>query len=113
MTTSWSRASPATSTPSATSASPTSRRTPPALRDLAIEGVAPTADTVNAGDYPLARPLFIYSDPSVMAAKPQVAAFINFYLTYVNDEVIDVGYFPAAPDALDTAKQNWLDAMGQ
>jgi ABC-type phosphate transport system substrate-binding protein len=48
-----------------------------------------------------------------MAAKPQVAAFINFYLTYVNDEVIDVGYFPAAPDALDTAKQNWLDAMGQ
>jgi phosphate binding protein len=83
------------------------------LRDLAVEGVAPTADTVNAGDYPLARPLFIYSDPGVMAAKPQVAAFINFYLTYVNDEVIDVGYFPAAPDALDTAKQNWLGAMGQ
>jgi phosphate binding protein len=84
-----------------------------ALRDLAVEGVAPTADTVNAGDYPLARPLFIYSDPSVMAAKPQVAAFINFYLTFVNDEVIDVGYFPAAPEALETAKQNWLDAMGQ
>jgi hypothetical protein len=37
--------------------------------DLAIEGVAPTVDTVNAGDYPLARPLFIYSDASIMAAK--------------------------------------------
>ncbi|MFO7635214.1 MAG: PstS family phosphate ABC transporter substrate-binding protein [Caldilinea sp.] len=83
------------------------------LRDLAIEGIAPTVDTVNAGEYPLARPLFIYSDPSVMAAKPQVAAFINFYLTYVNDEVIDVGYFPAADEALTTAQQNWLDAMGQ
>ncbi len=32
------------------------------LRDLAIEGVDPTAETVNAGEYPLARPLFIYSD---------------------------------------------------
>ncbi|HHY55743.1 MAG TPA: phosphate ABC transporter substrate-binding protein PstS family protein, partial [Chloroflexi bacterium] len=83
------------------------------LRDLAIEGVAPTADTVNAGEYALARPLFIYSDAGVMAAKPQVAAFINFYLTYVNDEVIDVGYFPASDEALTTAKQNWLAAMGQ
>jgi phosphate transport system substrate-binding protein len=83
------------------------------LRDLAVEGVAPNADSVNAGEYPLARPLFIYSDPGVMAAKPQVADFINFYLTFVNDEVIDVGYFPAAPDALDTAIQNWLGAMGQ
>jgi len=83
------------------------------LRDLAIEGVAPNAASVNAGDYPLARPLFIYSDPGVMAAKPQVADFINFYLTFVNDEVIDVGYFPAASDALDSATQNWLDAMGQ
>jgi phosphate binding protein len=83
------------------------------LRDLAVEGIAPSAETVNTGDYPLARPLFIYSDASVMAAKPQVADYINFYLTFVNDEVIDVGYFPAAPDALETAKQNWLDAMGQ
>ncbi len=83
------------------------------LRDLSIEGVAPTVETVNAGAYPLARPLFIYSDASVMAAKPQVAAYINFYLTYVNDEVIDVGYFPASDEALTVAQQNWLTAMGQ
>ena len=36
-----------------------------------------------------------------MAEKPQVAAFINYFLTYVNDEIIDVGYFPASADALD------------
>jgi phosphate binding protein len=83
------------------------------LRDLAVEGVAPTVDSVNAGEYPLARPLFIYSDAGVMAAKPQVAAFINFYLTYVNEEIIDVGYFPASAEALTIAQQNWLDAMGQ
>jgi hypothetical protein len=48
-----------------------------------------------------------------MQAKPQVADFINFYLTYVNDEILDVGYFPASGEALDQAKQAWLDAMGQ
>ncbi|MFC1465292.1 MAG: PstS family phosphate ABC transporter substrate-binding protein, partial [Candidatus Brachytrichaceae bacterium NZ_4S206] len=86
---------------------------PGRLRDLAINGVAPTVDAVNAGEYPLARPLFIYSDAGVMKAKPQVAAFINFYLTHVNEEVRDVGYFPASEEALNTAKQNWLNAMGQ
>jgi ABC-type phosphate transport system substrate-binding protein len=83
------------------------------LRDLAVEGVTPSAETVNAGEYPLARPLFIYSDANVMASKPQVADFINFYLTNVNDETISVGYFPASDEALNTAKQNWLSAMGQ
>jgi phosphate transport system substrate-binding protein len=46
-----------------------------------------------------------------MQDKPQVAAFINFYLTYVNEEVLDVGYFPASTEALDAARQAWLDAM--
>jgi phosphate transport system substrate-binding protein len=78
-----------------------------------VEGVVPSAETVNAGEYPLARPLFIYSDANVMASKPQVASFINFFLTNVNDEVIGVGYFPASDDALNTAKQNWLSATGK
>jgi phosphate transport system substrate-binding protein len=34
-----------------------------------------------------------------MAEKPQVAEFINFYLTYVNEEVVSVGYFPASEGA--------------
>jgi ABC-type phosphate transport system substrate-binding protein len=45
-----------------------------------------------------------------MQEKPQVAAFINFYLTYVNEEILDVGYFPASASALDAAKQAWLAA---
>jgi len=46
-----------------------------------------------------------------MKNKPQVAAFIAYYLTYVNEEIGRVGYFPAAPAALEIAKQNWIDAM--
>jgi len=81
------------------------------LTALSIDGIAPTAETAESNEYPLARPLFIYSDPSVMKEKPQVAAFINFFLTYVNEEILDVGYFPASTEALDAARQAWLDAM--
>jgi phosphate binding protein len=81
------------------------------LRAVPVEGVEANAENVDNGSYPLARPLFIYSDASIMAEKPQVAAFINFYLSNVNDEVIDVGYFPASQESLDQAKQAWLDSM--
>jgi len=82
-----------------------------ALNILSIEGIEANAQTTDDGSYPLARPLFIYSDAGIMAEKPQVAAFISFYLTQVNNEVIDVGYFPASASALNAAKSAYLDAM--
>lgn len=78
---------------------------------LNIEGVEPSAETVDSGDYPLARPLFVYSAASIMCEKPQVAGFINFYLTYVDEEVRRVGYFPADTAALDEARANWVAGM--
>ena len=81
------------------------------LTILSVEGVEASAATVDSAEYPLARPLFIYSTADIMREKPQVAAFINFYLTNVNDEVVDVGYFPANPAALKAAKQAWLNGM--
>jgi phosphate binding protein len=80
------------------------------LNALSVNGVEPTEETAETNEYPLSRPLFIYSDAAIMQSKPQVAAFINFFLTYVNDVVKEVGYFPASQAALDEAKQNWLDA---
>lgn len=82
------------------------------LNVMSVEGVEASQSSVDAGEYPLARPLFIYSTAGIMAEKPQVADFINFYLTYVNEEVIEVGYFPAPAADLDGAKQAWMDAMG-
>jgi len=80
------------------------------LKVLSIEGVTPSQENVDNGSYPLARPLFMYSDATVMADKPQVAGFLNFVLTFVNEEILDVGYFPASEQALDIAKMSWLDA---
>jgi len=86
------------------------------LKALAIgegeEAVVPNEETAENNTYPLSRPLFIYSDATIMNEKPQVADFINFYLTNVNDYVVEVGYFPASVEALNAAKQAWLDAMG-
>ena len=81
-----------------------------ALHILSVEGIEPNAENVDNASYPLARPLFIYSTGDIMQAKPQVAAYINFFLTYVNEEVVDVGYFPASEDALNLAKLSWLNA---
>lgn len=83
------------------------------LRIINVEGVEPTAESAEDGSYPLSRPLYIYSDGGIMQARPQVADFINFYLTYVNEEIIDVGYFPAGDETLEQARQNWLTGMGQ
>ena len=80
------------------------------LQDLAVEGVAPTAETVDAGQYKLARPLFLYSDATIMQEKPQVADFISFYLANVNDLIREVGYFPAPAEALQASVEAWQAA---
>jgi len=82
-----------------------------ALKIVAIDDVEATAENVDNASYPLARPLFIYSDGGIIAEKPQVAAFINFYLTYVNEEVERIGFFPAEAPVLEAAKQSLLNAM--
>ncbi|MBC7231702.1 MAG: PstS family phosphate ABC transporter substrate-binding protein [Chloroflexi bacterium] len=83
------------------------------LKVLSIEGIAPNAETVDSGKYPLARPLFIYSTAKIMKEKPQVAAFINYYLTHVNEVIRRVGYFPASEEVLNASKKAWLEAISQ
>ena len=81
------------------------------LNVLSIDGVAPTQDAVDNNSYALSRPLFIYSDAAIIAEKPQVAAFIYFFLTEVNNEIGDVGYFPANDTALSKAMDDWKAAV--
>jgi phosphate transport system substrate-binding protein len=74
------------------------------LNALSIDGIAPSFDTAESGTYLLSRPLFIYSDTAILKAKPQVAAFINFYLNRVDEVIGSVGYFPASDTALAESK---------
>ncbi len=83
------------------------------LKALSINGIEPNAGTAESGEYPLARPLFIYSDATIMQEKPQVAAFILFYLNNVNSEIGDVGYFAVSDAKLQEGKDAWTAAVGQ
>ncbi|MCB0155348.1 MAG: phosphate ABC transporter permease PstA [Anaerolineae bacterium] len=81
------------------------------LKIIPVNGVQPAAETAESGEYPLARPLFIYSTEEVIQDKPSVATFLDFYLTHVNEEIEEVGYFPATAASLDQARQA-LSAAG-
>lgn len=83
------------------------------LKAVSVEGVEPNEETAESNEYPLSRPLFIYTDATILAEKPQVAAFVNYFLSNVNDVIVEVGYFPASVEALNQAKQNYLDAVGE
>ncbi len=66
------------------------------LKDVQIDGgkgcVTPTQATVEGGTYaPLSRPLFIYVRKDA-AEKPEVKAFVDFYLKNAAKLSADVGY---------------------
>jgi phosphate transport system substrate-binding protein len=82
------------------------------LNALTVNGIAPNADTAESGEYPISRPLFIYSAAKIMQEKPQVAAFIYFYVTAVADEILDVGYFPVSDAKAQENLEAWMIAMG-
>jgi phosphate transport system substrate-binding protein len=57
--------------------------------------VLPSVKTVEDGSYqPLARPIFIYVNATSAAFKPEVKAFVNFYLENAPALVKEVKYVP-------------------
>jgi phosphate transport system substrate-binding protein len=87
------------------------------LKALQIDGgsgcVEPTDATINDGTYkPLSRPLFIYPDVNKAKARPELKAFVDYYLANAKQFSSEVGYV-ALPDAL-LAEQvtKWAAAVG-
>jgi len=78
------------------------------LRLVTINGRS--ADVESAEDYPLARPLFLYTSDSALAANQAANIFLNHLLTNVNDEIRAVGYLPAPETAQARARRNWITA---
>jgi phosphate transport system substrate-binding protein len=59
--------------------------------------VQPTPETVTSGQYaPLSRPLFIYVSRAALQ-RPEVAAFVRYYLQHAAELVPEVGYVPLEP----------------
>jgi phosphate transport system substrate-binding protein len=55
------------------------------LKALAVDGgdgcVEPTIETIATGEYPIARPLFVYVNASAAEENAALAGFIDFYLS--------------------------------
>ncbi|MDO8483749.1 MAG: PstS family phosphate ABC transporter substrate-binding protein [Candidatus Limnocylindrales bacterium] len=89
------------------------------LKALEIDGgegggcVAPTEATINDNSYaPLSRPLFIYPDVAKAKTRPELKAFVDFYLENTTALSAEVGYV-ALPDALlQEQKDTWAAAVG-
>jgi phosphate transport system substrate-binding protein len=69
--------------------------------------VLPSAETVEKGSYqPLARPLFIYIAAKA-AERPEIQAFVRFYLTEASKLVKEVGYIPLPAEAYRLAQARY------
>jgi phosphate transport system substrate-binding protein len=83
------------------------------MRAVPIEGnggsVAPSLSAVAEGTYqPLSRPLFIYVN-ALAAKRPEVAKFIEFYLTEGSKLAAEVGFVPLPEQASQTALRRFKD----
>ena len=74
------------------------------------ECIEPSAETItNASYQPLSRPIFIYVKAE-SAERPEVAAFVDFYLSDSFTPVIDtpeVGYVELAPEVYDAIRERF------
>jgi phosphate transport system substrate-binding protein len=72
--------------------------------------IEPSTETVEGGTYrPLSRPLFIYVGKAAADEKPQVEAFVDFYLTPENaiEYTAEVGYIPFPESTYDLINARW------
>ncbi|MDQ2631452.1 MAG: PstS family phosphate ABC transporter substrate-binding protein [Actinomycetota bacterium] len=66
--------------------------------------VTPSVETAQDGSYaPLSRPLFIYPSEQALQ-KPEVKAFIGYYLENVNSVAESLGYVPLTDEQLTEAE---------
>jgi phosphate transport system substrate-binding protein len=87
------------------------------VKSVEVDGgdgcVAPTDESINTNTYkPLSRPLFIYADVAKAAARPELKAFVDFYLDNSQTLSSEVGYVALPDDLLQAEKDEWAAAVG-
>jgi phosphate transport system substrate-binding protein len=71
--------------------------------------VAPTAQTIAAGEYPLARNLYIYVNTAKAAQNPAIGAYVDYYLAdgTISSVLETVPYVNLTPQALAETRAAW------
>jgi phosphate transport system substrate-binding protein len=79
------------------------------LKALAVNGVMPSPETIESGDYPLSRPMFIYVSAEALR-RPQVRRFMQFFLQRAPELAPRVGYVPLPATAYDAYRERLANA---
>ncbi|WP_047541523.1 PstS family phosphate ABC transporter substrate-binding protein [Methylotenera versatilis] len=83
-------------------------RAVPIVAKKGAPAVMPSYESVKDGTYqPLSRPMFIYVNASSGAFKPEVKAFINFYLENAPTLVKEVKYIPLPANEYAAVTKHW------
>lgn len=77
-------------------------KAPDVAEEDAANAVAPSLENAQTGDYPMARPLFIYPAAGSIREKDQVYEFLQFYIEQSETDIVsDIGYVPSNADLRD------------
>jgi phosphate transport system substrate-binding protein len=70
--------------------------------------VSPTTATVMDGSYqPLSRPVFLYVNAESARNKPEVKAFVDYYLAHATELVTEVKYIPLPAEDYAAVTRHW------
>jgi phosphate transport system substrate-binding protein len=84
------------------------------VKSLEVDGgsgcVASNPGTIASGEYPMSRPLFIYVNADEAAARPELVAFVDYYLSDPGiAAVTEADYIALGADALAETRSAWED----
>ncbi len=77
------------------------------LKALTVDSIAPSTETIQSGEYPLSRPLFIYVSTQALEENSSVQEFVNFYLENLNQFVEQAQYVPLSDAGLQEARERF------
>ena len=85
---------------------------PDLVKALSVDGgagcVEPTVDTIANGEYPIARPLFIYVNAAAAEENATLAEYVDFYLSDAGRaSVTEVGYVDIPDEDWQTTVDTW------
>ena len=64
------------------------------VKPLTVNGIAPSRETVASGAYPIARPLFLFTNGYPKLGTP-LHGFVTLYLSEKGQEIVEaIGFVP-------------------
>jgi len=87
------------------------------IKEVSIDAgdgcIAPTAETIADGTYPLSRSLYIYPNVTTAGEDETVKAFVDYFLTGdgLAAAVEEAGYIPLPADRQEATRSTWESAV--